>query len=311
MLKHRPYETEDDYWRMREFLRQVYLLNDRYERSWHVARLDYYRWHICMNCTQVGLEEIVHLWESDGQIAAFVIGDAGPGAAHFCVNPAFRSVELEEEMIAVAEEHLVDNSAASKQLRIWALDQDPLRRDLLESREYTRQNHESQWRRSMCGPLPSAALPPGYSINAVGEGLELLERVYASGLGFHEGDINTAVDNRNDPTWYRNLQRAPLYRRDLDLVATASDGSICSLCTVWLDDVTRSGYVQPVATIPAHQRRGLARALLTESCNRAWRMGATILCVAGFATAGNSLYRSVMGPDHDRYAVWVREFASE
>ena len=310
-MKQRPYETEEDYWRMREFLREVYLLNDRHERSWHVARLDYYRWHICLNCTKIGLEEIVYLWESDGQIVAFVIGDAGPGAAHFCVHPAFRSVELEEEMIAVAEEHLIGDSAASKRLGIWASDRDVLRRELLSKRGYERQRHECQWRRHFHSSVPNAALPPGYSIKAVGKGLELLERVYASGLGFHEGDINTAVENRNDPSWYHNLQRAPLYRRDLDLVATASDGSICSLCTVWLDDVTRSGYVQPVATIPAHQRKGLARAVLTEACNRAWRMGATILCIAGVAIDGNALYRSVMGPDHDRYAVWVRKFASE
>jgi hypothetical protein len=39
----RPYQTEDDYWRMREFLRQVFFLNHRLERSWHVARLDYAR----------------------------------------------------------------------------------------------------------------------------------------------------------------------------------------------------------------------------------------------------------------------------
>ena len=32
----RPYQAEDDYWRMREFLRHVFLLNDRLERSWYV-----------------------------------------------------------------------------------------------------------------------------------------------------------------------------------------------------------------------------------------------------------------------------------
>jgi hypothetical protein len=41
----RPYQNEEDYWRMRSFLRQVFLLNDCLEHSWHVARLDYWRWH--------------------------------------------------------------------------------------------------------------------------------------------------------------------------------------------------------------------------------------------------------------------------
>ena len=42
--------TEDDFGRAREFLRQVFLLNNRRELSWHVARLDYWRWHFIKTC---------------------------------------------------------------------------------------------------------------------------------------------------------------------------------------------------------------------------------------------------------------------
>jgi len=45
----RPYQTEDDYWRIRSFLREVFLFNGRREHSWHVARLDYWRWHLVVN----------------------------------------------------------------------------------------------------------------------------------------------------------------------------------------------------------------------------------------------------------------------
>ena len=38
--------------------------------------------------------------------------------------------------------------------------------------------------------------------------------------------------------------------------------------TIWFDDVTRSAYFKPVATVPKHQRRGLGRALLTEGLRR-------------------------------------------
>jgi len=44
-LTMRVYQTEEDYCRIRAFLREVFLLNDRRELSWHVARLDYWRWH--------------------------------------------------------------------------------------------------------------------------------------------------------------------------------------------------------------------------------------------------------------------------
>ena len=129
----------------------------------------------------------------------------------------------------------------------------------------------------------------------------------ASGVGFHEGDIRVAVENRENPTWYRNIQTAPLYRRDLDLVAIAPGGAVASFCTIWFDDVTRSAYFEPVATVPAHQRRGLGKALMTEGLRRLQRMGATRAFVGGYSQAANALYRSVIGPEHELDEVWVKE----
>src|SRR5688500_12592208 len=94
----RPCQTEDDFWRMREFLRQVFSLNNQLPRSWHVARLDYARWHSCLNCAGVRLEDVASLWEADGHIIAFLMPDGGPGEAHMCVHPGLRTHALEAEM---------------------------------------------------------------------------------------------------------------------------------------------------------------------------------------------------------------------
>lgn len=51
----RPYQTEDNFWRMREFLRRVYLMNGRRAHSWHVCRLEYARWHTLINCAHLTL----------------------------------------------------------------------------------------------------------------------------------------------------------------------------------------------------------------------------------------------------------------
>jgi GNAT superfamily N-acetyltransferase len=304
----RPYQSEDDYWRMREFLRHVFELNGRLERSWHVSRLDYARWHTCLNCARVGLEDVAYLWESDGQIVAFLMPDGGCGEAHLSVDPGLRTLELEEEMLSVAEERLARiREDGSRRLYVWTPDQDSQRRDMLKRHGYTQGDWpEYQWRRQLSVPIREVPLAPGYTIRSLGDGLELLERCYASGLGFHEGDIKTAVENREDPTWYRNIQTAPLYRRDLDLVAIAPDGAVTAFCTVWFDDVTRSACYEPVATVPAHQRRGLGRALLTEGLRRLQRMGALTAFVSGYSPAANALYFSVMGPDHSLSEPWVR-----
>jgi mycothiol synthase len=306
----RPYSTEGDFWRMREFLRQVFVLNDRLQRSWHVARLDYARWHTCLNCAQVGLKDVAFLWEEDGHLIAFLMPDGGPGEAHLCVHPALRTYELEAEMIRVAEEHLATTQPdGSLKLTIWAPAQDTLRQDILNHGGYTKDDYaECQWRCRLDGPIPEVPIAPGYVIRSLGAGLELLERCYASGLGFHEGDIQIAVNNRKDPSWYRNIQMAPLYRRDLDLVAIAPEGDIAAFCTIWFDDVTRSAYFEPVATVPAHQRRGLGKAVMTEGLRRLQRMGAIAASVSGYSAAAHALYRSVMGSDHELYEPWVKQW---
>lgn len=306
----RPYHSEDDFWRMRAFLRQVFLLNGRRERSWHVARLDYARWHTCLNCARVGLEDVAYLWETDGQIIAMLMPDGERGEAHMSVHPEQRTLALEEEMLTVAEERLPaitpDNG---KRLCVWSPAADQLRQGLLLQRGYAKADWpEYQWRRELDGVISPMPAAPGYTIRSLGDGLELLERCYASGLGFHEGDIRIAVENRDDPTWYRHIQTAPLYRRDLDLVAIAPDGAIAAFCTIWFDDVTRSAYFEPVATVPAHQRRGLGKALMTEGLRRLQRMGSTLASVGGYSPAANALYHSVMGDDYELYEPWVKEW---
>lgn len=309
-ISFRPYQSEDDYWCMREFLRQIFFLNQRLERSWHVARLDYARWHSCLNCARVGLDEVAFLWEADGQLIAFLMPDGGPGEAHFCVHPGLRTPELELEMLTVAEERLSESGESGlRKLQVWVPEADSLREGLVLKHGYFKSEPpENQWRGDLVGNLPEAPPPAGYSIRSLGEGLELLERCYASGLGFHEGDIKTAIENRDNPSWYRNIQTAPLYRRDLDLVAIAPDGAVAGFCTIWLDDVTRSAYYEPVAVVPAHRRRGLGRALLSEGLRRLQRMGATRAFVSGYSQAANALYGSVIGPEYELCEVWEKEW---
>lgn len=306
----RLYQTEDDGWRIREFLRAAFLLNGRRELSWHVARLDYWRWHGVANLSDGKLERDVFIWEtSDGQIAA-VLNRESAGDAFLQMHPVFRTPELEAEMIAIAEEHLTRTRADGKRvLSVWTDSRDDLRQVILARRGYAKRGEaEHQWRRDLNAPIPDAPVAPGYTIRALGDGLELLERCYASGLGFHNGDIKIAVENRRDPTWYRNIQTAPLYRRDLDLIAIASSGEIASFTTIWFDDVTRSAYFEPVATVPTHQRRGLAKSVMLEGLRRLKRMGAEIAFVGGYSPEANALYASVMGSEFDLSEAWIREW---
>jgi mycothiol synthase len=301
----RLYQNENDYWRIRAFLRQVMLLNDIREKSWHVARLDYWRWHGILNQGDGLLEQDVFLWETgEGQIAG-VLNREEAGHAHLQVHPGRRTPELEEEMIALAEERLAVQRKGKQAIAVWTDAQDTLRLDILKRRGYTKGKWvEHQWRRDLDAPLPNAPVPAGYTVRSLGDVDELPARSWASWRGFHPNEPDEDYEGWE---WYHNIQRCPLYRRDLDIVAVAPGGEIASFCTLWYDDVTRSAYVEPVATVPEHLRLGLARAAITEGLRRLQRLGATRAFVGGYEPGPNALYASVLSPEHDRSEQWIKE----
>lgn len=306
-LTNRGYAGEEDYWRIRAFLRDVFLGNERRERSWQVYRFDYWRWHGTMNLDDGRLED-VFIWEdTDGRIAA-VLNQESNGQAFLQVDPEWRSAELEEEMIVTAEAHLARPDKNGQQcLMVWCNEQDLPRQEILERRGYRNEAWgEHQRRRSLARPVAEKQVAAGYTVRSLGEGAELLERCYASGLAFHPDDISFAVDNRSNSSWYRNIQNAPLYRRDLDLVAVAPDGAVASFCTIWFDDVTRTGAFEPVGTVPAHQRRGLGKAIMAEGLRRLRRIGATMAYVGSYSPEAHGLYEAAGFMDYEVSIPWTR-----
>jgi len=307
-LTMRLYQTEDDYWHIREFLRQVFLLNDRRELCWQVARLDYWRWHVIENCNACDpVKDVTFIWEtSDRQIAA-VLNPEGRGEAHLQVHPGLRKPELDEEMIIVAERQLAGaGSDGRRALRVFTDGRDTIRHDILIRRSYTKRGlSEHQWRRELDVPIPDVPAAPGYTVRSLGDVDELPARSWASWRAFHPDEPDGRYKGWE---WYCNIQRMPLYRRDLDLVAVAPTGEIASFCTIWYDDVTRSAYYEPVGTTPEHQRHGLAKAIMTEGLRRLKRMGATRAFVGGYEPGPNALYTSVMGTEYDLSEPWVKEW---
>jgi GNAT superfamily N-acetyltransferase len=306
-LSVRSYQDEEDYWRIRAFLREVFQCNGRRERSWSVVRFDYWRWHGNENIEHHRLEEVIFIWESgDGRIGA-VLNPEGQGEAFLQVHPGFRSPDLEAEMLVIAEQHLaVPGADGRRQLRVWANQHDSLRRDLLQRRGYVRGEWpEYQRRRPMCLPIPDAPVAAGYSVRALGDVAELPARSLVSWKAFHPDEPD---DRYEGWTWYHNVQRAPLYRRDLDLVAVAPDGELASFCTVWFDDVNRTGVFEPVGTAPAHQQRGLGKAVMCEGLRRLKHLGATLATVGSYSPEAGALYAAAGFTEYELLERWTKTF---
>jgi GNAT superfamily N-acetyltransferase len=304
-LTKRLYQCENDYWRLRAFLRDVFLYNDRQEYSWQAARLDYWYWFGNPNLEHYALNETISIWETDeGDVAAFVTPESR-GHAYLQVNLALRTPALEAEMLEAAEAHLsLPDDEGKRHLTVWAHQRDSLRQELLRARGYTRGDWaEHQFRRCLESEIADVLLPAGYTVRSLGDTAEIPARSWLSWRVFHPDE---PAAHYLGWAWYPDIQRCPLYRRDLDLVAVAPNGDLAAFCTVWYDDVTRTGYFEPVGTSPDHQRKGLGRAIMTEGLRRLKHMGALYATVAGYSQAAIALYSSVMSPEFQLFERWEK-----
>jgi GNAT superfamily N-acetyltransferase len=288
-------------------LREIFLLNGRQELSWHVARLDYWRWHFIDNCQVCPpFEQVTTLWETaEGQIAA-VLHPIAMGEALFHLHPAFRTAALESEAIAVAEERLSTRREDGGQRLVILVDQnDTPRQRILRERGYGRRGGPvHRWWRDLEAPLPDLPVAPGYTIRAMGDRDEFPARSWASWRAFHPDEPD---DQYEGWEWYLNIQSAPLYRRDLDIVAATSSGEIAAFSTIWFDDATRSAVCVLVGTVPEHQRRGLGKAVVIEGLRRLRAMGATRAFANAYDPPADALYGSVLATKAVSEA-WVKEF---
>ncbi len=159
--------------------------------------------------------------------------------------------------------------------------------------------------RPLTQPVPDSVPPDGYTVRALGDESELPARSWLSWKGFHPDEPD---DKYQGWEWYKNVQRVPLYRRDLDIVAVASDGELAAFCTVWFDDVTRTAVFEPVATHPDHQKRGLGKAVMNEGLRRAQQLGANLATVSSYSDGAHALYASMGFTEFDLLEPWIREW---
>lgn len=303
----RNYQTEEDYWCIREFLREVSLLNNRHDFSWSLLRWDYWRWHGIENMFHYRLEDVVTLWETHGQIIAMLNPEA-LGEAFFQLHPSYHSPELLTEMLDIAEQKLPDiKEDGKRELIAWVNADDVAFKDILTRRGYTRSRFKSEHmrRRFLSQPIPESAPPSGYAVRPLGDEHELPARSWLSWKVFHPDEPDEKYQGWQ---WYKNVQRVPLYRRDLDIVAVAADGELAAFCTVWFDDITRTAVFEPVGTHPDHQKRGLGKAVMSEGLRRARRLGATLATVSSYSPGAHALYDAMGFTEFDLLEPWIRDW---
>lgn len=117
---------------------------------------------------------------------------------------------------------------------------------------------------------------------------------------------------RNHSDVELRLGQTSLYRPDLDLVVHDSDERVAAYGLFWLDPETATGLVEPMRTEDEHQRRGLARHVLTVGIDLLARAGAERIkiCFEPDNRAARDLYLGVGFEPHRQTLVAARREAT-
>ena len=307
----RGYASDADGERIRQFLRASRPAGVACGEPWHVCDFDFWRWHYLPNVVERDPSE-TRIWEdASGEIAA-VLNQGDPGVCHLHIASAARSAALDEAMIVAAEETMTAETRDGRRvLWVWSgADADPVREGVFRRRGYEIYDSphaiEHYGHRALASPIDDVPLPDGFAVRSMGGDEDLPARSLASWRAFHPGESDDECDLSGD--WYRNVQRAPTYRRDFDIVVTAPDGAIASFGLFFHDAPSRSAVAVLAGTATEHHRRGLAKAALTEGLRRLREAGATDAYVSWYEPPAGALYESVGLSERAQGRAWRRYF---
>jgi ribosomal protein S18 acetylase RimI-like enzyme len=302
----REYRGEEDYQRVRDLLIESYAITGRMH-NWGVDCWDWFRFngHVFEELDNSRRwERDLGLWETaSGKLVGVAIVDGGE--LDLQIHPDHR--HLEADMLAWSKRHHLASRPGGKErwpLSIYVYDYDLERQVLLEGIGFENSGHDGYMRRRpVRTSLPVFRLPQEYSIRSIdpGDRQDLDRRAAIANSAF---DVAKHTDETIEA-----LQNAPTYRPELDLVVVGPDGLFAAYCIVWFDAANRIGMIGPVGVDPAHRRRGLARAMMSEALRQLQALQAgTAYVDCDLDIAANRLYQSVGFTDYDRVFHWRKEF---
>lgn len=299
VVTERPYRGDDDFWRIRAFLAEVFRLAPP-GVTWDVRRWDGSNCHTARRGLPSEEAERTRIWEDDrGRIVAVALHEGGR-QLHPHVHPGQR--QLMDRIVEWSEANAASRGDDRVFLHVW--DADLVLRRVAAAHGYTETENWEVARRTRLGPwhIPESALPDGYVMRPTlggdvdDEAVAVLLNA-AFGRTFHHAEEHRAF-----------AVNAPSFRRELDLVATAPDGSLAAYAAVCWDDVNRHAVFEPVCTHPDHRQRGLAKALMLEGMRRARDLGAATIGVeTGDLDPANALYAALPFAEVYRGRFWRKD----
>lgn len=286
-IQSRPYQGVDDLHGVGSFIRKTHA-KAAFWNSWSFALYDIW-------AQRKLAEEVVHgirdwqdgirIWEAGAgeMVGAAVFRD--PNLVKLVTDPEVPG--LESEMLDWVEDFYATKTRPERPLTIETIEINPVLEVVLSSRGYSRTLGHYVYRQKCLQPYREELvdLPPGFVIKHIETDTEL-------GLFFEA--VKRVFRFKDHPRVYQILQQAPSFRPELDLIALTGDQEVACFASTWFDEDASLAEFEPVGTVPEYRQMGLAKAVVTEACNRLMKMGCNKAAVMSWSESegANRLYQS-------------------
>ena len=290
-LNARPYKDADDLELMKELLRAAKRQHPC--SGMHIGDLD---WWVYYDTSGIPLQDKVRLWFEGEQLVAWAWVRLTDGEYDLFVHPAYHGTPQEETVLTQTVDEFstylrqsARTGAGQPQLTIYINENEPTQMALLERLGFSHSAFLIAFMQDIRGPLPTPALPDGFTF------LERVEPEDAERRALAHKDAFQPT-SKMTPDYYRALMNAPVYDPALDIAVAGPDGSIVSFALCWVDAANRLGLFEPVGTRYAFHRRGLGKAVLLEGLRRLQGRGVETALVSCHADKpGNVIFYQSAG----------------
>lgn len=265
---------------IREFLIKTYQPGIDHH-NWQIDRWNFSRYvSQVIHETEETWPDSVGLWIDDSGAIQAVVHSEGEnhGDVHFQL--ALRSFTDQELDLFLdhAEQFLsITTAEGFRKLFPWVGQHFQQLNDLLESRGYQRTGDQATAGQLRIGGQGKGELPAGTSL-VDGSGFTDQARGLAHSLAFGYAEEGPdMLEKYHIVEAFSKMRQAPDYRPELDLAVLTPRGEVAAFACFWLDASNAYAVLEPLGTIPAYQRKGLARILIWEGMSRLQKLGAEIL----------------------------------
>lgn len=285
-ITHRQYRLLSDHMAVYRFMTEIY------ERDWrNGVPAPFMEYALCSDWMDKSFVHRNRLWFDGAQIIALVFYENPVTDIYFSLRPSYEF--LAEEMIAYAESDMPKENGRQRLVIFGA------QTALVEAAKKAGWRKEfGYWEkvRDFSEPL-ERALPEGYRYAQAP--LDVAKCSECCWKGFDHEAEEGPWDG--DIEYAGALLAAPHSTADLTVAVENEAGEYVCYAGMWWTPENQLAYMEPLCTVPAHRRKGLAAAAMAELYRRTKPLGATHM-----TGGGDPFYDKVGFKPEIEWIFWVK-----